>query len=298
MRIGFIGLGQMGSAMAANLVRAGHDVAVYNRTASRAEPLVALGARAAATIAEACDAEVVFTMLADDPAAEATVLGEGGVLASLPAGATHVSASTISVALSRRMVELHRDAGQAYLAAPVFGRPEAAQQAQLHVVAAGDAAVFDAVRPLLDAIGRRVDHVGAQPEMANAVKLSGNFMICSAMETLGEAMAFASRHGVEPASLVEVLTAQLFDAPIYRIYGALIAERAFRPARFAAPLGAKDIRLLLEAAGTARVPMPLASLVHDRQLRVLATMGDDVDWSALGGLAFADAGITAGPDED
>jgi 3-hydroxyisobutyrate dehydrogenase-like beta-hydroxyacid dehydrogenase len=291
MRIGFIGLGRMGAGMAANLVRTGNEVTVFNRTEAKADPLVKLGARRARSIAEACHGDLVFTMVANDEAARDLLFGHEGILASLPRGSTHCSSSTISVALSRHMADLHRDEGQRYLATPVFGRPEAAEAAQLQVLAGGDVDVFAQVKPLLAVLGQHVFHVGPRPEMANAVKLSGNFMICAAMEALGEAMAFASRHGVEPEALTEILTTTLFNAPIYHTYGALIASRSFRPAKFAAPLGTKDIRLLLEAAGAERVPMPLASLVHDRQLRVLATQGEDIDWSALGGLAFDDAGI-------
>jgi 3-hydroxyisobutyrate dehydrogenase-like beta-hydroxyacid dehydrogenase len=291
MRIGFIGLGHMGAGMAGNLLAAGHEVLVFNRSPGKADHLVAQGAVRAATIREACQADAVFSMVADDQAATSLVEGAEGILATLPAGATHISSSTISVDLSRRLADRHRTLGQTYLASPVFGRPEAAAAAKLFVVCAGDADVFEKAKPLLDAIGQHTFYVGRTPETANAIKLGGNFLICSVMEALGESMALVSKLGVPPDTFLEILTSSLFDAPIYHTYGGLIARREFRPARFAARLGTKDIRLLLEAAGEARVPMPLASLIHDRQLRILATEGDDIDWSALGGLAFQDAGI-------
>lgn len=292
MQIGFVGLGKMGAAMARNLLFGGHEILVHNRSAEKAMPLVEAGATLAETVAQACQSDVVFTMLANDEAAEAVVLAEDGILASLPRGSMHISSSTISVSLSGRLSNLHRRAGQPYLAAPVFGHPEAAAAAELFVVAAGDEDAYRDARPLLETIGKRSFYAGRQAEAANAIKLCGDFFICSVMEALGESMTLADKSGISPALYLEILTSGVFDVPIYRTYSTLIADQDFRPARFAAPLGAKDMSLLLEAARHVRVPMPLASLLHDRLLTVLATEGD-VDWSALGGVAFEDAGITA-----
>jgi len=193
MRIGFIGLGRMGVGMAANLVASGQEVTVYNRSPGKAHGLVEKGARAVAQIAEACRGDAVLSMLSDDAAVEAVVFGEGGVLASLREGAIHVSLSTISVALSQRLAAAHATAGQAYVAAPVLGRPEAAAAAKLFIVAAGPPHAVETCSPLFEAIGQRTFHFGAQAHVANLIKLSGNFLIGSAIEALGEAMALVGK---------------------------------------------------------------------------------------------------------
>ncbi|HYX20513.1 MAG TPA: NAD(P)-dependent oxidoreductase [Thermoanaerobaculia bacterium] len=290
MRVGFIGLGQMGAGMAASLLRGGHEVTVYNRTAEKARPLAEQGARVADTVAEASAPPVVFTMLADDAALESVVFGDAGLLRHLAHGALHVSSSTISVALSQRLAQAHAAAGQRYLAAPVFGRPEAAASAKLFVVAAGDGAAIDEARPLFDAIGQRTFVVSEDPAAANLVKLSGNFLLASVIEGLGEAMALVGKAGIDRRRYLDLLTSSLFDVPVYKNYGRLVAERAFTPAGFGAPLGHKDIRLVLAAAETLRVPMPLASLLRDRFLTLLAHGGEDHDWSAIGDLPRHDAG--------
>ena len=290
MNIGFIGLGRMGAGMAANLLKAGHGVTIYNRTPGKAEALVARGARAADSIFEACQGHAVITMLANDDAVESVVLGDGGVLASLLAGAIHVSSSTISVALSEKLEKAHAKAGQRYIAAPVFGRPDIAAAGQLFVVAAGEKAAVETAAPLLDAIGQKTFVVSSSAKAANLVKLSGNFLIASVIESLGEAMALIGKGGIDRRQYLEVLTSTLFSAPVYKTYGALIVEGKFEPAGFAAPLGHKDIGLVLAAAEELRVPLPLASLLRDRFLTLLAHGGDMLDWSAIGRLAAEDAG--------
>jgi 3-hydroxyisobutyrate dehydrogenase-like beta-hydroxyacid dehydrogenase len=290
MDVGFIGLGQMGSGMAANLVKAGHDVTVYNRSPEKAEPLVRAGARAAATVADACRGEVVFTMLSDDAAVEGVTLGDDGILASLPNGATHVSSSTISTALSERLTRAHAEAGQKFAAAPVLGRPDAAQAGKLFVVVAGAAGDIEKLSPLFDAIGQRTFAVSDTPKNANLVKISGNFLIAVVIESLGEAMALVSKAGVDKHAYLEVLTSTLFAAPVYKTYGALIADENFEPPGFAAPLGLKDVRLALTSGEELRVPLPFASVVRDRFLTLLAHGGEKLDWSALGNLAAWEAG--------
>jgi 3-hydroxyisobutyrate dehydrogenase-like beta-hydroxyacid dehydrogenase len=285
MRIGFIGLGRMGVGMAANLVAAGHEVTVYNRSPGKAQGLVEKSARAAAQIADACRGEAVLTMLSDDAAVEAVVFGEGGVLASLREGAIHVSLSTISVALSQRLAAAHATVGQPYVAAPVLGRPEAAVAAKLFIVAAGPPHAVETCSPLFEAIGQRTFRFGAQAHVANLIKLSGNFLIGSAIEALGEAMALVAKAGVDRLRYLELLTSTLFKAPVYEIYGRLIAEQKFEPAGFAAPLGLKDIHLALEAAETLGTPMPLGSLLHDRLVALIAGGGETLDWSAIGRLS-------------
>src|SRR6266404_6084815 len=214
MKVGFIGLGRMGAGMTANLLRAGHEVAVYNRTSSKVQALVEHGARAAARVVDACEGDAVITMLADDGAVEGVAFGGMGIVGSLGTGAIHISMSTISVALSQRLAAAHTSAGQRFVAAPVFGRPDAAAAAKLFLV----------------------------------------------------------------------------TAPMYRTYGELIAAQRFEPASFAAPLGHKDIRLALAAAEALRVPMPFASVLHDRFLTLLAHGGEALDWSAIGHLAAKDSG--------
>ncbi len=290
MDVGFIGTGQMGSAMARSLLRAGHRVTVYNRTAERARALEPAGARVAASIAEACDREAVFSMLADDAAVERTTLGEGGILAALPEAAVHLACSTISVALAERLSEAHRARRRSYVAAPVFGRPEAAAAGKLFVIAAGEDAAVERVTPVLSAIGQRTFRVARDPSRANLIKLSGNFMIAAVIEILGEAMALAARGGIDRQAYLEILTSTLFGAPVFKTYGALIASGQFRPAGFAAPLGQKDIRLTLAAAETLAVPMPVASLLRDRFLTLAAHGGQELDWAAIGHLAAVDAG--------
>lgn len=290
MQIGFIGLGQMGSGMAANLLKAGHDVTVYNRTRSKAELLRSQGAKIADHLADACKGAAVFTMLADDRAVEDAVYGKGGILASLAKDATHISSSTVSVALSKRLAADHGRAGQRYVAAPVFGRPEAAAAAKLFVVAAGAKDSVQSVAPLLDAISQKTFTVSETAEAANIVKLSGNFLIASVIESLGEAMALVGKAGIDKHQYLDILTSTLFGAPVYKTYGNLIADAKYEPPGFAAPLGLKDVRLTLAAGDELRVPLPLASLLRDRFLTLLANGGDNLDWSAVGGLAAKDAG--------
>jgi 3-hydroxyisobutyrate dehydrogenase-like beta-hydroxyacid dehydrogenase len=290
VKVGFIGLGQMGLGMAANLLKAGHDVTVYNRTATKVEALVAQGAKAAARVSDACRGDAVITMLADDGAVETVVTSDGGIIGSLPSDAIHISSSTISVALSERLAAAHAKAGQLFVAAPVIGRPDAAAAGQLFVVAAGAPDAIKAAASLFDAIGQKTFVVSEKPKAANLLKLSGNFLIASVIESVGEAMALIGKAGIDRRQYLDILTSTLFDAAVYKTYGGLIADGKFEPAGFAAPLGQKDIRLTLAAAEDLRVPMPLASLLRDRFLTLLAHGGDKLDWSAIGQLAAKDAG--------
>jgi 3-hydroxyisobutyrate dehydrogenase-like beta-hydroxyacid dehydrogenase len=290
MKLGFIGLGHMGAGMAANLVKAGHDVGVFNRSPGRGGALLELGAHQASSVAAACEAEAVVTMLADDGAVSDIAWGESGLIAHLPKGAIHISMSTISVALSMRLARAHAQAGQRYIAAPVFGRPDMAAAGKLFIVAAGDPRTISECQPLFRAMGQKTTPIATEPEAANLVKLSGNFLLASVIEALGEAVALIGKAGIDRNAYIEFLTSTLFDAPAYKTYGPLIAQGKFEPAAFAAPLGYKDIRLALAAAEDLRVPMPLASLLHDRFLRLLAQGGSHLDWAAIGGLAAQDAG--------
>lgn len=291
MKVGFIGLGHMGAAMAQNLIKAGHEITVYNRTPEKAGALAAAGAGVARTVAEACHGDAVMTMLANDEAVQSIVLGGDGVVSTLRPGALHVSSSTISVALSKRLSQEHSKRGQGYIAAPVFGRPDVAAAAQLVIVAGGEKNAVEAARPLLEAIARKVFVVDEAPQ-ANLVKLSGNFLNASVIESLGEAFALIVKGGIDRQRYLEIL-ASLFNVPAYNIYGALIASGRFEPAGFAAPLGQKDIRLLLAAAENLGVAMPVGSLLRDRFLTLMAHGGEHLDWSAIGGLPAQDAGLAA-----
>jgi 3-hydroxyisobutyrate dehydrogenase-like beta-hydroxyacid dehydrogenase len=291
LSVGFIGIGRMGAGMAANLLKAGHQVTVYNRTPAKAAGLIAQGAKAAASVAEACQGDAVITMLANDEAVEGVAFGDHGIIADLSRAALHVSCSTISVELSQRLAEAHAAKGQRFVAAPVFGRPDVAEAGELFVVAGGEPAALKTAEPLLNAIGQRTFAISDTPSAANLVKLSGNFLGASVIESLGEALTLISKAGIDRHRYLELLTSTLFDAPIYKTYGALIADGRFAPAGFAAPLGQKDIRLVLAAAEDLRVPMPLASLLRDRFLTLLARGGAELDWSAIGQLSAADAGI-------
>ncbi|HYO56651.1 NAD(P)-dependent oxidoreductase [Archangium sp.] len=292
MRLGFVGLGNMGHPMARNLRAAGHELAVYNRTREKAEPLRQQGARVADSPVDAArGAEVVFSMLSEDSAVEDVVFGGSGLLAGLEQGALHVSSSTISVALSERLAEAHAKAGQRYVSAPVFGRPEAAEAKQLWVVAAGPKADVERCRPLLEALGRGLTVLGERAPSANVVKLSGNFLIASMIEALGESFALARKSGIEPQVFLELFQSVFARSPIFERYAVLIANGQYEPAGFKLRLGLKDLRLALDAAGAAEVPMPLASLLRDNYLGGVARGMGDLDWSALGALAAERAGL-------
>ncbi|MGA9799840.1 MAG: NAD(P)-dependent oxidoreductase [Terriglobales bacterium] len=295
MKVGFIGLGNMGSGMAANLLKGGHEVLVYNRTPSKAQKLVEQGARHAARVADACQGDVVMTMLADDGAVESVCFGDSGVISNLRKGGIHISSSTISVALSERLTVAHAAAGQRFVSAPVFGRPDVAAAGKLFVAVSGPSDTVDACMPLFEAIGQRSFRFGTKPADANLVKLSGNFLISSVIEALGEAVALVGKAGLDQHQYIDFLTSTLFNAPVYKTYGGLIADKKFTPAGFAAPLGFKDNRLVLAAAETLRVPLPLASLIYNRFLTLLAHGGESLDWSAFSQLAAEDAGQPALP---
>jgi 3-hydroxyisobutyrate dehydrogenase-like beta-hydroxyacid dehydrogenase len=291
MRIAFVGLGQMGFAMARNLLRAGHPVTACNRTRQKAEALAAHGALVADSPAAACrDAEAVITMLADDAAVEAVVSGPDGIAGALAPGAVHLSCSTISTALARRLAALHAGRGRHYLSAPVFGRPEAAEAKKLIVVAAGAADIVERCRPLFDAIGRQTFVAGAEPWQANAVKVCGNFMIASMLESFGEAYATLRKAGVDPHLFLDTMNA-LFASPVYANYGRIVADRQFEPAGFALRLGLKDARLVLETAQECASPMPIASLVRDHLLSAMAQGQAELDWSSIAQVSARNAGL-------
>lgn len=295
MKVGFIGLGAMGRVMAQNLLAAGHALTVYNRTHARAEPFRDDGAQVADSPAEAArGAEAVVTMLADDRAVEDVVFGDEGVLRGLEKGAIHVSSSTISVELSARLAAAHHAAGQGYVAAPVFGRPDAAQAKQLWIVAAGWPGDVAFVQPIFDAIGRGTTKLGPEAPTANTVKLAGNFLIASMIEALGEAFTLARKSGVDPKVFLEVFQSVMTKAPLLDRYAGLVADEAYEPAGFKMYLGLNNMRLALAAGEAAEVPMPMASLLRDQMLSAVAQGMGDLDWAALAKLSAERAGLGGG----
>lgn len=292
MKIGFIGLGSMGLPMATNLIKAGQDLIVYNRTRDRAESLAQQGARAAGSPREAAvGVEVLITMLADDAAVESVMFGDQGALLGLARGAIHVSMSTIGHVLSRRLASEHAARGQGYVAAPVFGRPDAAQAGKLWIVPAGPAEAIERCRPLFEAMGQGVEVVGDDPPVANVVKLAGNFLLASAIEAMGEALALVRKYGVEPKRFLEIANGRLIRSPVYENYGNLIVGQRYQPAGFKLRHGLKDVRLALAAGDEVTAPLPTASLVRDQYLAAMARGWGDLDWAALAKLSAANAGL-------
>lgn len=297
MKVAFIGLGSMGAPIARNLLEAGHTLTVYNRTPGRAKELVAQGAREVTSSARAATgADALVTMLADDQAVVATVL-DGGVLQALGRGAVHVSMSTISPALARRLAEAHRAAGQAYVAAPVFGRPDAAATKRLWIVAAGPADALAAARPILEAVGQEVLVVGDDPAAANVVKIAGNFLLAAAIEAIGESFALVRKHGIAPERFLEIVNGKVLRSPIYESYGALIAAERYEPAGFKLKHGLKDVRLALQAGDDVAAPLPLASLMRDHYLSAVARGWEEIDWAALAKVSAVNAGLTTQAEE-
>ncbi len=291
--VGFVGLGGMGAAMAANLLRAGYPLRVWNRTPGRAGPLVAEGARPAATPADAAAAPggIVITMVSDDRALEEVTHGPRGVLTGLGRGGVHLSMSTVSPALARRLAEEHRRHGAAYLAAPVFGKPEVAAARQLRIVVAGDEQARQRARPVLDALSQGVHDFGDDPGSANVVKLCGNFLLGAAIEAMAEAFTLAQKHGVPRRQVHEFFSRTLFDCFVYRGYGELVASETYEPVGAKPSLIRKDYGLILDAANDALTPMPLARLIHERLTSTVAKGRDDRDWAGFAREVSEAAGL-------
>lgn len=288
MDIGFIGLGEMGGAMVGNLLKAGHTVRVWNRTAAKAEALAGAGARVAATPAEAFGGDAVISMLADDAALREVI--DAALLDQAPRGLVHVNMATISVALAQTLAKEHAERGVQYVAAPVLGRPDAAQAAKLTIMAAGASAAIDRVQPLFDVIGQKTWRVGDEPQHANVMKLAANFMLASAVESLGEAAALLGGYGVAMRDFLDVVTGGPFPGPVYAGYGGMIAEGRYEPALFKARLGLKDVRLALAAADAVSTPLPVASVVRDSLIEAVAHGDGERDFAVLGKVAARRAG--------
>ena len=288
MDIGFIGLGEMGVAMVRNMLKAGHPVRVWNRSPERAEALAADGAQVVGSPADAFTGDAVFSMLADDAALRAVI--DAQLLEHAPRGLIHVNMATISVALAEELAHAHALRGLHYVAAPVLGRPDVAAAGKLTIVAGGPAEAIDRVQPVFDAIGQKTWRICSLPQQANVMKLAANFMIGSAVETLGEAASLVTAHGVTMQDFLDVITSGLFQGPVYQGYGKMIAERRYEPALFKARLGLKDVRLALAAADAVSTPMPVASVVRDSLIEAMAHGDGEKDFAVLGQVSARRAG--------
>jgi 3-hydroxyisobutyrate dehydrogenase-like beta-hydroxyacid dehydrogenase len=286
----------MGEPMAANLAAAGYKLRVYNRTASKADALVGAGATRVERPGDAAPAGgVAITMLADDAALEQVTLGAGALAERLGPGGIHISMSTVAPATARRLAKHHTACGNTYIAAPVFGRPDAAKAKRLWVLASGPVAQKTAIRPLLEAMGQGIFDFGEEPGAANVAKLAGNFLIAANLEAMSEAFAMAEKQGVERAAVADLLAKTLFACPIYQGYGKAIAEKRFTPVGFRMPLGLKDLELALRTAAEVTMGLPIASLVRDRFLASLAKGRGEMDWSAIALSVLDDAGLSHKP---
>ena len=279
MRIGFLGLGKMGTPMVRRLLLAGHTVTVWNRSRERADALAGEGAQVAATIAEAVRGQdAVLTMLIDDAANEAVICGDDGVVNHLANGAVHISLSTISVALSKRIAKEHSSRRQLFVGAPVFGRPNVAADGKLWIAVAGLESVIDKVRPALEALSRGITIVGTESWQAHALKLGGNFMITSMVQTLAEAFVYAKSQGIDPEVFLSTVNSALFQSPFYAAYGNVMLHPPEHP-RATVSLGAKDTSLLRESAAASGVELGLAAyLAHVLKTAQEAGLGDG-DWA-------------------
>ena len=290
MNIAFIGLGTMGLPMASNLLEAGYRVQAWNRSPEPASKLAQLGGTAAADPrAAAEDADVLISMLADDAATRSAVIGTQA-LSALKPGAIHINMATVSVALTTELADMHRRQGTRYIAAPVLGRVNVAEAGKLNILAAGDPAALATVQPLFDVLGQKTWNFGEHPERAAAAKLAVNFMIASAIGTMSEAVALVQGYGVDKAGFLNLVTSTAFAAPVYQGYGSAMAQERFEPAGFKLALGLKDVRLAMDAAEQANVPLPLASTLRDAHIESLAHGEGHLDWAALSRTSMRRAG--------
>ena len=290
--IAYLGLGSMGVAMAGRFLEAGHPLSVWNRNADKAADLVAQGAVLASTPEEAVrKADFVFSMVSDDRALDSIALGPQGFLQAMKPGAVHVSMSTILPATARRLAQVHQSSGSLYVAAPVFGRPTAAAAGQLWICLSGEEHGKELTRPVVSPLCQQLVDFGDDPGGANVVKLSGNFMIASAIESMAEAYVFAEKNGIDPHSLSEFFGNSIFSCPIYKNYGRIITEQEFEPAGFRLALGRKDVELVAETARTSNVPMPILAMLLNRFAARVAKGGGELDWTSIALDVASDAGL-------
>jgi 3-hydroxyisobutyrate dehydrogenase-like beta-hydroxyacid dehydrogenase len=290
--IAYLGLGGMGLPMASRLLHAGYPLVIWNRSAGKAAALTADGARLAASPADAVGgADFVFSMVADDRALDEISFGDHGMLAAMKPGAVHASMSTILPATARRLALAHGERGTAYVAAPVFGRPEAAAAGMLWICLSGSAADKERLLPLLAPLCQQHYDFGSEPGAANVLKLAGNFMIASAIEAMAEAFVFGEKNGLGQLALAEFFGDTIFSCPIYKNYGRIIAERRFEPAGFRLTLGRKDVQLAAETARASDVPMPFLATLLNRYTARVAKGGGELDWTSIAIDVANDAGL-------
>jgi len=290
MEVGFIGVGRMGSAMARNLLKAGHRVRAWDTSANRVAELAKDGAVAARSAADAFGGDAVISMLPNDDAAREVFI-DGDILPKDGAATVHVNMATVSLACARELTALHRARRVPYVAATVWGRPDVAAAAKLSIVAAGDDAAIARVQPLLDKIGQRTWRVGSEPSRANVAKIAGNLMVACAIEAMAETAALVRAHGMPAEETLDAIITSLFNVPVYRGYGDMIGKRQYEPPGFDLILGFKDVRLALAAGEEANVPLPFASVLRDAFMDAIANGDADKDWSAIGRVAARRAGL-------
>jgi 3-hydroxyisobutyrate dehydrogenase-like beta-hydroxyacid dehydrogenase len=289
MKVGFIGLGQMGRGMATRLLERGHEVVAWNRTRNAVEALERTGAHGAADAAATLEAEIVITMLADDAAIEAVWIAPA-LVRQVPASAIHLNMATVSLRMSERLERLHAEAGIGYIAAPVFGRPHAAAAGQLDILAAGAPEALKRCQPLFETLGRQWFDLGAQPTHATIAKIARNYLLGTIIESLGEAFALVAKSGVDPARFLDIITSTSLNAPAYRNYGGLIVNPPQHPT-FPLRLGLKDVELALQAARDTGVSIPMAAVIREQHVAAIADGFGDHDWAALGNYIAKAAGV-------
>lgn len=290
--IGFIGLGSMGRPMANNLLAAGFDLRIYNRTPGKAVDLIASGARAVATPVEAVvPGGIVVTMVANDAALEAVTLGVEGIASGLGSGGVHLSMSTVSPQLARRLADVHREHGSHYVAAPVLGRPAAAAAGKLFILLSGSTEAKERVASLLAVMGQATRDLGDDPTQGHVAKLAANFMILSLVEVYAEVLAFAEKNGIGRQDMARLFGDTILNAPLFHLYGELLARENYAPPGFRLALGLKDIELILATGALSRTPTPVADLVHNRLLTAVAKGRGELDVTALALGVSEDAGL-------
>lgn len=289
MRIGFIGLGQMGRGMAARLLERSPELIVWNRTGTAAEALKERGASVAARVEDTLEADVVITMLADDAAVQAVWI-DSGLIQKMPSRTIHLNMASVSLRMAQRLSAMHAQRGTLYVSAPVFGRPQAALAGQLDIVAAGPREAIGRCSPLFQALGKQWFDLGDIAAQANVVKIARNYLLGTIVESLGEAFALVGKSGVEPAHFLDILTSTSLNSPAYRNYGRLIIDPPLRPT-FTLRLGKKDVELALEAGSDTGVPMPMAALMREQHVAAIDRGYGDGDWAALGNYIAECAGL-------
>lgn len=290
MDVGFIGLGAMGMGMVKSLLRAGHNVHVWSRRDDPAQELAKLGATIVASATDTFCGDVFISMLSNDDALR-SVLMESDVIPVTGSDTVHINMATVSVGYAKELADQHDERGVKYLSAPVFGRENVAEAGELNIMVSGDQKLIERMQPVFDALGKKTFNVGSQPNAANAVKIAGNMMVANAIESLSEGIALALSYGVEPSEFTNLITSTIFNAPVYKVYGDIIANERYEPAGFTMSLGLKDVRLALAAGDQNNVPLPLSSVVRDAMLEAMANGGENKDWASLGEVARRRAGL-------